>query len=68
MFSGIEMKSVPDGTEVKCPQTGEVFTVTDTAAVVNGSLMYVTPRLYEDIKAHPAIKDVTQPIKTGERL
>lgn len=51
MMGHITLIQVDPGTEIKDPNTGIGYVVQDDMPVTTGRLMYVTPKLYEQIKA-----------------
>jgi len=53
MFGAMMIHEVEPGTVIE--HDGEERTVTDTEAVIKGDSVYVTPKQYAALKAHPGV-------------
>jgi len=56
-FSGLELIQVEPGTVIKDDKTGAQYTVTDDMSVYHGTKMYMTQKVYEQLKAVIQEKD-----------
>lgn len=54
MFGGINIHQVEPGTVIE--HEGEKLEVTDGQAVRRGHSVYMTPRTYAALKAHPKVR------------
>lgn len=52
-YAGIIISQQEPGTVIRHPDTGEEMVVTDEIAVNMGHTVYVTPKVYEALKALP---------------
>ena len=54
-FGGLTVYQVDPGTEIEDPDTGETLTVDDGSVVTLRGKIYVTPKMFADIEAHPRV-------------